>query len=269
LKVYSSDFTNVDLLYNAPSSESETVTTTTSEENNDEGETTDTGTPVEARDLHAPEIHLQVLYETAMMLRTKVKSHPGLQVEWPPNADDFCPSEIEKVIPVEVYNLLAWSTRLTDEVIGDKFVNLNSDAHRKLVSIAQDLLALATDAKFMPKRLGLALTVMHRTGSTRLVSLLNKLGHTVSVSTLKRFETALANLQLKDEDGLPEPLRVGMPTILIADNIDFSEETMTGMGTTHHTNVIAVQVTPGSTDEATISRRKENIDKRARTPRNH
>lgn len=51
---------------------------------------------------------------------------------------------------------------------------------------------------------------------------------------------------------------------MVADNIFFEEETLSGQGTTHHTNCLPVQVLPGP-DETTGDRSEYHISKRLST----
>lgn len=56
-----------------------------------------------------------------------------------------------------------------------------------------------------------------------------------------QYDSAIAERQLKAGDGLPPELMKKIPTTLAFDNNDFGEETLTGAGTTHNTNGIAIQ----------------------------
>ena len=71
------------------------------------------------------------------------------------------------------------------------------------------------------------MTVRHLTGSSRLLSIINKLGHSASVDTIIGLETSLAELRLVNEhDSVPHGFSKSMLTILVWDNIDFGEETL-------------------------------------------
>lgn len=267
--IFAENFQTTDLLEKIQASEPES--TSTSEPEETDTDATIIESPKKTNVKPSVELPLQVLYETAVMVREKVHAHSGAKVLWPPVAEDFDVAKAAEAIPIELYNLMAWITGLSDEPELDKFVEVEEMSHLKLLSILQDVVSLSCKSrKFSPKALSLAMTVKHWTGSSKLVRLLNKLGHTVSPTTLKRFETALAQLQLSSEDGIPEPLIKHRPTIFIADNIDYSEETMSGHGTTHHTNVMAVQI--GVIDEERIGaggredvRSTEKINKRERS----
>ena len=92
-----------------------------------------------------------------------------------------------------------------------------------------------------PKHSSLAMTVRHMTGSAKLIDILNGLGDCSSHSMVLEHDTALATKQLsKGDDMLPEGVSPKF-TMLVWDNIDFSEETLSGKGTTHSTNGILIQ----------------------------
>ena len=77
-----------------------------------------------------------------------------------------------------------------------------------------------------------------------LVQLLNRLGHSVSYSTMEEISTALCLQKLSSGDGdisLPSNLHNQVFTTLAWDNIDRLEETISGGGTSHRVNGIAVQ----------------------------
>ena len=77
------------------------------------------------------------------------------------------------------------------------------------------------------------------TGSTHLLLILAKFGHCASPDTIFSYKTALGNYRLSQAGKVPEGFKVG--SIPVWDNIDFSEETSSGKGTTHHTNGILIQ----------------------------
>ena len=116
-----------------------------------------------------------------------------------------------------------------------------------------------------PKSLALGMSTRHLTGSSKLINLLNGLGHCSSRDTLQRLETSLAFMHANDALGVPNGAVSHQFTILVWDNIDFSEETMSGHGTTHHTNGIRIQqVTSGlevhrSGKTALSKKKKKNI----------
>ena len=97
-----------------------------------------------------------------------------------------------------------------------------------------------------PQVLGLALTVHHDTRNKQLLNLLNAQGYCVSHLRTLKLETALANAVVENTKrfrGLYVPpfLKKGTFVYFAADNVDFSEDTTDGKGTTHGTIVAVYQ----------------------------
>ena len=94
------------------------------------------------------------------------------------------------------------------------------------------------------KHITLPFTVKSLTGNVELVHILNRLGHGVSYSQLQEIDTALClqKLSLSDcQPALPRDIYPRVFTTLAWDNIDRLEETLSGEGTSHRVNGIAVQ----------------------------
>ena len=95
-----------------------------------------------------------------------------------------------------------------------------------------------------PKHIPLSYGVRTLDENVELIEMLNRLGYGVSYSQLEKNDTALclqkmaANLNQKLV--LPGTIQPNMFPNLAWDNIDRLEETLTGEGTTHHVNRIAV-----------------------------
>ena len=96
-----------------------------------------------------------------------------------------------------------------------------------------------------PKHLLLPYAVKTLTGNTELIKTLNKLGHGISYSQLEENETALCLQKLAAASNqrvvLPACIKHHVFTNLAWDNIDRLEETLTGKGTSHRFNGIAIQ----------------------------
>jgi hypothetical protein len=184
----------------------------------------------------------RILYNAGVIVKNAIKQCPGMNTPWPPTSTDLNCDSAAAVVPVELYNFLAWCVGASDEPCHDCFVETESDSRNKLISICQDVVYLASNGrKQTPKSLCLGLTVRHLTGSSQLLTLLNKLGHSASVTSVIAYETSLAQLQLQCGLEIPAGFEKGKPTVLVWDNIDFGEETLSGRGTTHHTNGIMLQ----------------------------
>ena len=95
------------------------------------------------------------------------------------------------------------------------------------------------------KHILLPWAVKSLTGNVELVKILNRFGHGISYSQMEELDTALCLQKLEEEDekgiSLPSNINPGIPTVLAYDNIDRNEETLTGEGTSHRINGIAIQ----------------------------
>ena len=96
-----------------------------------------------------------------------------------------------------------------------------------------------------PKHLLLPYLVKTLTGNVEIIQTLNKLGYGVSYSQLEENDTALClqklAASLNERVVLPASIRPHLFTNLAWDDIDRLEETLTGKGTSHRVNGIAVQ----------------------------
>ena len=185
----------------------------------------------------------RTLYTAALFLKRHLSDTPGMSCPWPPTSENLNVTEAQTVVPLALYNLVSWIIGASEEPTLDNFVDIADDLHLKVLSVCQDIVYLASKGrKQTPKSLTLGLTVRHLTGSSRIVSLLNKLGHCASWDTVLSLDTSLAQLTLEEGgDKIPKGFSKRAPTTLVWDNIDFGEETLSGRGTTHHTNGIMLQ----------------------------
>uniref|UniRef100_UPI00358E324A uncharacterized protein n=1 Tax=Myxine glutinosa TaxID=7769 RepID=UPI00358E324A len=209
---------------------------------------------------------LRNTYMTALDLRQTIREVKPT-MPWPPTAEHLNLKEAEAIVPCSLYNFLAWAVGASDEPDTEKMVDVSAPIHRKLLSISQDIISLASKGrKLMPKHMSLAMTVRHLSGSAQLIGLLNGLGHSVSNSVILNHDTALATQEgRRGEDSLRSTIQPGIPTTLVWDNNDFGEETLSGRGTTHNTNGIVVQsnISP-RTNQPRSSSTKDPAVKRTR-----
>ncbi len=96
-----------------------------------------------------------------------------------------------------------------------------------------------------PKHLLRPNAVKTLTGNVELIQVLNKLGHGMSYSQLEENDTDLclqkSAAAFNHRVVLPASIKPHVFTNLSWDNIDRLEETLTGKGTSHRVNGIAVQ----------------------------
>ena len=83
------------------------------------------------------------------------------------------------------------------------------------------------------------------TGNTELIQTLNRFGHSLSYSQIEEIDTALCVQKLEvSENGTPLPGNIypGIFTTVAWGSNDRLEETLSGGGTSHRVNGIAVQL---------------------------
>ena len=140
-----------------------------------------------------------------------------------------------------MYNALSWL--LTDSCeFNENKANIPYNKHNIVMSVAQDLIYNTSIGRVKtPKHIALPVTIKQLTGSSQVVELLSKFGHGISRSTLDRVETLIADEQLKKTTLIPNTIQPNVFTMFCWDNNDILEETVSGKGTTHCTNGIAIQ----------------------------
>ena len=164
-----------------------------------------------------------------------------LRDKWPTLAQDLDIPVAESMIPVSSYNFTAWMLGISQDVTLEKFVEVEKSMHLKILSLLQDLLYLESKSQTpTPKHYCLGMMLHHLSSSSFVVAILKKLGLCSSRLLVSSLETALAQLQAScNELQIPAGFRSTYTTV-VWDSIDFSEETVLGKGTTHHTNGITV-----------------------------
>lgn len=133
------------------------------------------------------------------------------------------------------------------KLLGDR-VN-NKDTKRKCFFIYMDLYYLITDGDLTPKHVSLAQFPHHYTRSKLLITTLNKLGHCISYTSLKKVDSQAAiDIVTKNQtEAVPLPSNIMRYADLFlhraVDNDDFAEETLDGKRTTHVTAMLVVYQT--------------------------
>ena len=119
---------------------------------------------------------------------------PGMTCPWPPTSNDLNVSNAKSVVPLELYNVMAWIVGATEEPTLACYVDIPEDLNLKAISVCQDIMYLASKGRRQtPKSLCLCLSIRHLTGSSQVVSLLSGLGHCASWDTVVSLDTALLN----------------------------------------------------------------------------
>lgn len=178
-----------------------------------------------------------IIYKTALQLRNDIRSESKTQ-PWPPHtseeeqANDLIPPSVNQFL----YTLLTGSTNC---------VHPSERVQRLANSFGQDWVYAITCGRIKPlKHVILPFAVKSLTGNVELVRTLNRLGHSVSYSQAEEIDTALCLQKLAVSGGgvaIPGNIHTGIFTTVAWDNIDRLEETVSGEGTSHRVNGIAVQ----------------------------
>ena len=115
---------------------------------------------------------------------------------------------------------------------------------RLMKSFSQDLIFGVTKGRIrQPKHILLPYAVKTLTNNVELVSVLDRYGHSISYSHLDEINTALCleKMAATSEIPLPDNTQPHVSTSLAWDNIDRLEATLSGEGTSHRVNGIAMQ----------------------------
>ena len=177
-----------------------------------------------------PQIHsslqseLRDAFTSSQYFKRIIQNTPNLDAPWPPTSNEIHLDSARKLVPLELFNFMAWLTGTSCDPTFENRVQIGSDTERKLLSICQDIIHLACrDRKQIPKHLALAMTVRHLTGSSTLLQLLNKLGHSASHSTILEHDAALASLQIQNNDSVPQGFTKNTFTTLVWNNNDLEK----------------------------------------------
>lgn len=136
---------------------------------------------------------------------------------------------------------------LTTLLTADRSKGISEKVSRFIWSFGQDLVFGVTNGHVKTsKHILLPFALKSLNGRIcELTRLINRCGHGLSYHQIEEIETAIAVQKIGEgtEQGLaiPENIIPGKFTNLVWDNIDRLEETLSGAGTTHRVNGIAIQ----------------------------
>ena len=179
----------------------------------------------------------KIVDQTASQIRTSIKHlQATTPTPWPCH-----PADTENFsIPAQLEQFLVGL------LTGDPDTSYQTHRVTTLVSsFSQDMVYAVTCGQHKPpKHILLPYAVKTLTGNVELIRTLNKFGHGVSYSQLEENDTALCLQKLatglNHRVALPSSIKPYVFTTLAWDNIDRLEETLTGKGTSHSVNGIAV-----------------------------
>ena len=162
------------------------------------------------------------------------------EMAWPPKPSELCESAVN--LPAELdaflYTLLTGNTEIPTEY---------PHRVRHLVnSFGQDIIYGMTGGRQKPPtQILLPYAVTSLTNNVKLIQMLNRCGHGITYSQIEEMNTALCLQKMAltpDNDvPLPENIQPHINTTLMWDNTDRLEETLSGVGTSHRVNGIAVE----------------------------
>ena len=78
---------------------------------------------------------LQILYNAAMILCEKVQEIAKLNLPWPSLASDLTMDNVQKVVPCELYSMMAWTCGFCSEPTLSEYVPIEGKNGTKLISI--------------------------------------------------------------------------------------------------------------------------------------
>ena len=167
------------------------------------------------------------------------------ELKWPPSAQDL--GNMTDVIPPQLEKFLSY-------VIVDKPTPHTSKAHRLVQLIGQDICRAATHGEWkLPKHVLICLTLRHLFRNEKLITFLNRMGHTESYSFSLELETALAKAVAETSSLLSTQIVCfpDAPSVFHSefDNLDQLLNNLTGMDSIHTAHGIMLQGTKGKPED--------------------
>lgn len=183
---------------------------------------------------------IEDIKQTAVTIRQSILSRE-CDMSWPPQPTELNENNVN--IPEELVVFL--STLLTGNKDCDE-ANTPQRLQRLITSFGQDLIfGVSGGRQKPPKHILLPHAVKTLTNNVDLIQILNRCGHGVSYSQIEELNTALwlQKLSRVSQNEVPMPGNIipHINTTLAWDNIDRLEETLSGEGTSHRVNGIAIQ----------------------------
>ena len=179
------------------------------------------------------------IHRAAIDIREAIQKTEN-KMSWPPRPSDLAENamNVPKELDSFLQTLLTGKKEWPDE-------DCHPRAQRLMKSFAQDLMFGVSRGKIKPpKQILLPYAVKTLTNNVELIQMLSRCGHGIAYSQLEEINTALClqKMASSSEIPLPDNIQPHVSTTLAWDNIDRLEETLSGEGTSHRVNGIAVQV---------------------------
>ena len=196
----------------------------------------------------------KAVVSVAKKINTEIKSLMS-PMSWPPKEQALYPDKTMLYIPHLLYIFFM-------VVISGKLNNGDSDVSERTIrlknSVAQDIVYAASNGTVKTAESVLFPTVVKSLcNNTKVIKIINQYGHGVSYDKVEEIETGYA-LKVIDEQKqscviIPEGVTANScgssVALMAADNIDNLENTMNGLGISHHVNSILVTMKAPETNE--------------------
>ena len=205
----------------------------------------------------------KTVINSALLLRSEIKEMKGT-ISWPPAESDLTISKVT----VGKFLMSFLKTLLSGKVAA----NLSQNIQCRLYSYAQDLIYGVTNGRLKTvKSILLTSVITSLTNNTEVINILNRLGHCISYTSHEELETQVAMEALRVRDAetvfVPKDIVKNSMAILVFDNIDRLEETLSGEGTSHRVNGILIQEQEQGTNEDVLSNKNEVEEPPSKRPR--
>ena len=163
------------------------------------------------------------IYSSAEAIRRELEECT-YNISWPPLCNE---------LDMDCFPVSPSLRKFLSFVICNDAASNNDKTERIISSLSQDLFyAVHQGKKLTPKSILLPLLIKSLTNNTELITTISRLGHSVSYTKLGEVITEVAYSRIDNNvDGmisLPEKCKKGCFTMLVEDNIDRIEETLTG-----------------------------------------
>ncbi|CAB4007602.1 Hypothetical predicted protein [Paramuricea clavata] len=186
----------------------------------------------------------KTVINAAKILNEKIKYHPRAMA-WPPEEKDLGIDKVADCVPelLDTFCTILLSGQLLDrdKSRSDRIVRLKN-------SLAQDIVySVSNGAIKTPKSVLFPSVVKALCNNTEVVKLISRCGHGIGYNLVEEIETEFAlkaiNEQTLNRVLIPDECKQfnNLPVaLMVADNIDNLECTMSGAGTSHRVNSILV-----------------------------
>ncbi|KAK3751112.1 hypothetical protein QZH41_016239, partial [Actinostola sp. cb2023] len=185
--------------------------------------------------------NIQDIQRVALDLRDAIRSNES-EFNWPPQPSQLTQDNINLPDKVRIF----LSTLLTGSCTESQEEPNPLKVQRLVNSFGQDMVfGVTAGRQKTPKHILLPYAVKSLTNNVELIQILNRCGHGVAYSQIEELNTALClqKMAMTPENAVPLPgnIKPYNNTSLAWDNIDRMEETLSGGGTSHRVNGIAIQ----------------------------